>query len=161
MPRIEIELKPVDFVTIGTIGPKGQRVFHLQAGQGTQLVSLVIEKEQAWALSEAINELIDDLDKRLPPTEGVNIRDIDMDLREPIKPMFRVAQMGIGYDEENEMIVLVAQEMALGEEGDDPGVVRMWCNRDQMRALSTHAIQTVQSGRADPKQNGRMVYYWT
>lgn len=161
MANVEIELNPVDFVTIGTIGPKGQRIFHLQAGKDTQLVSLVIEKEQAWALSEAINDLVDDLDKQDPEFNNFSLRDMDMDLREPIRPVFRVAQMGIGYDEDRSMIVLVAQEMVSMGSDDSPGVVRMWCSRDQMRALSMHAMETVQAGRADPKQNGRLVYYWT
>jgi uncharacterized repeat protein (TIGR03847 family) len=170
MPNTEIELKPVDFVTIGTIGPKGKRVFHLQAGKGTQSVSLIIEKEQAWALSEAVKELVEDLDERYPDAAGAGELDmgaIDMDLREPIEPIFRVAQMGLGYDEENNMVVLVAQELVAPEDEDidpetiEPGIVRMWCDRDQMRALSMQAISTVQSGRADPRQNGRVVYYWT
>jgi uncharacterized repeat protein (TIGR03847 family) len=169
MPNTEIELKPVDFVTIGTIGPKGKRVFHLQAGKDNQIVSLIIEKEQAWALSEAVKELIDDLDERYSERShesgSLDIDTIDMDLREPIEPLFRVAQMGLGYDEENDLIVLVAQELITAEDtepGDiEPGVVRMWCDRRQMNALSFQAINIVQSGRADPRQNGRVVYYWT
>src|SRR5688572_1419441 len=114
MPNIEIELNPVDFITVGTVGPKGRRVFHVQAGQGDQIVSLNIEKEQAWALGEAIGELIEDLDSRYPnpagePT-GAEAGKMDMDLREPIEPVFRVAQMGLGYDEERNLVVLVAQE---------------------------------------------------
>lgn len=170
MPRTEIEMNPVDFVTVGTIGPKGQRVFHLQAGKGQQLVSMIIEKEQAWALSEALRELIDDLDRRYPNPDGrpteVDLTTMDMDLREPIEPVFRVAQMGLGYDEERNMIVLVAQELVILREGEspesiEPGIVRLWCSRHQMRALSLHALETVQAGRADPRQNGRVVYYWT
>jgi uncharacterized repeat protein (TIGR03847 family) len=169
MPGVEIELNPVDFITIGTIGPKGKRVFYLQAGYRGQLVSLVIEKEQSWALSEAIRELIDDLDQRYEaPTPPIDISKIDMDLREPIEPVFRVSQMGLGYDEDQDKIVLVAQEMVVAEDeqpfdDDDtnPGVVRLWCSRTQMRALSQQAMETVRAGRADPKQNGRLVYYWT
>ena len=170
MPNTEIELNPVDFITIGTIGPKGQRTFHLQAGKESQLISLIIEKEQAWALSEAIRELVDDLDERYPNPDGkptqVDLNGLDMDLREPITPLFRVAQMGLGYDEDRDMVVLVAQELVIMEEGTDPdliepGIVRMWCDRQQMRALSIHALETVQAGRADPRQNGRLVYYWT
>ncbi len=90
----------------------------------------------------------------------------NMELRDPIEPLFRVAQMGLGYDEERNMVVLVAQELLpLADEEEieapQPGIVRMWCSRSQMRALSAHATATVQAGRPDPKQNGRLVYYWT
>lgn len=182
MSGVEIELEEVDFITVGTIGPKGRRVFYLQAGHNNQLVSLVIEKEQSWALSEAINEMIDDLDKRfdlLTIKQDVDLSAIDMDLREPIEPIFRVSQMGLGYDEERNKIVLIAQELVTPDEPPDvgdlginvdldddseedaPGVVRIWCSPEQMNTLSVQAYQTVKSGRADPKQNGRLVYYWT
>lgn len=166
MAQIEIDLNPVEFITIGTIGPKGQRVFYLQAGKGSQLVSMTIEKEQSWALSEALRELIDDIDKRLQTDTSIDLTGVDMDLREPIEPVFRVAQMGLGYDEERDKVVLVAQELVAPQEDIDPeelrpGVVRMWCSRYQMRALSLHAMETVKQGRADPRQNGRLVYYWT
>lgn len=170
---VDIELRSTDFVTIGTIGPKGQRVFYLQAGEEERLVSMVIEKEQSWALSEALREMIDDLDKRYEAETQVDLSKIDMELREPIEPVFRVAQMGLGYDEDRDRVVLVAQELVASEGEDEidlglgsdlekaPGVVRMWCSREQMRALSLHAMEMVRSGRADPRQNGRLVYYWT
>jgi uncharacterized repeat protein (TIGR03847 family) len=164
-----IELNPADFITVGTIGPKGQRIFHLQSGKGTQLVSLTIEKEQALALSEAIREMLEDLQERRPEmvyAATVDLTGIDMDLREPIEPLFRVAQMGLGYDEEQDMVVLVAQEMLVVDENADPSlaepsVVRLWCSRQQMRWLSAHALEVVKSGRADPRMNGRLTYYWT
>jgi uncharacterized repeat protein (TIGR03847 family) len=172
MAQVEIDLNPVDFITIGTIGPKGKRVFYLQAGYRNQLVSMVIEKEQSWALSEAIRELIDDLETRYETSTEVDLAKIDMELREPIEPIFRVSQMGLGYDEDQDKIVLVAQELLVTASEEEPGldpdpmevnpgVVRLWCSRDQMRALSMHAMETVRAGRADPKQNGRLVYYWT
>lgn len=168
----EIEIDPADFITIGTVGPKGQRVFYLQAGKGSQLVSLVIEKEQSWALSEAIRELVDDLDQKMnDSTQQTIYNEEAMDLREPIDPIFRVSQMGLGYDEERDSIVLIAQELVLsqGEDEDlglpddalEPSVVRIWCSRTQMRALSAHAVGKVQAGRINPRQNGRLVYYWT
>lgn len=164
MPNLEIELNPIDFITIGTIGPKGQRVFYLQAGQGVKLVSMVIEKEQSWALSEAIKEMMDELDTRTEDRNPGELPPRDMDLREPIEPVFRISQLGLGYDEEQDKVVLVAQEMLADDVDDDeeiePSIVRIWCSRKQIRALSDHAMDTVRSGRADPKQNGSLVYYW-
>src|SRR5512134_2160881 len=134
MPNIEIDLNPVDFITVGTIGPKGQRVFHLQARKGGQVVSLIIEKEQAWALSEAIRELVEDLDQRYPTGDSSDEGETNMELRDPIEPLFRVAQMGLGYDEDRNMVVLVAQELVASVEDEpdpdalQPGIVRMWCS---------------------------------
>ncbi len=184
-----IELNPVDFVTIGTIGPKGQRTFHLQAGQDNRLVSFTIEKEQAQALSSAIAELLDDIDGQEDTRTEADFSQLDMALREPIEPMFRISQMGLAYEPNDNKIILVAQEFVpqgdstfdedpiddldLNEadeareafnlfEGADgePQVVRMWCSREQMRALSLHAMDTVKSGRPDAKQNGRIIFYW-
>jgi uncharacterized repeat protein (TIGR03847 family) len=166
MSRTEIELRELDFVTIGTIGPKGQRVFHLQAGYGSQILTFIIEKEQAWALAEAIRQVIDDYDERNDTTTTVEMAALDMELREPIQPLFRVAQMGLALDEEAQMIILIAQEMLSATESDEegaepePGIARMWGTLPQMRALSLHAMDTVEQGRPSPRQNGRITYYW-
>ena len=175
-----IELNPVDFVTVGTIGPKGQRTFHLQAGQDNRIVSFTIEKEQAQALSAAIAELLEDIDQGDNTKTEADFSQLDMDLREPIEPLFRIAQMGLAYESHENKIVLIAQEFVpqaedeFDDEDDeddevfdsfdggegDPKVVRMWCSREQMRALSLHAMDTVKSGRPDAKQNGRIIFYW-
>ncbi len=183
-----IELNPVDFVTIGTIGPKGKRIFHLQAGQDNRIVSFTIEKEQAHALSSAITDMLDDIDAHEHTRTEADFSELDMELREPIEPLFRIAQMGLAYDAGDNKIILVAQELlpqepdfaddddALAEPEEDetvfnlfesqpgesrPQVVRMWCTREQMRALSLHALDTVKSGRPDAKQNGRIIFFWT
>ena len=173
-----IELNPVDYVTVGTIGPKGQRTFHLQAGKDNRVVSFTIEKEQARGLAEAIKELLEDIDERDNTVTEADFSQLDMDLREPIEPLFRISQMGLAYEADDNKIILIAQEFVpssqLLDEDDeedefdfvdgdeeDPGVVRMWCTREQMKALSLHAIDIVKSGRPDAKQNGRIIYYWT
>lgn len=197
-----IELNPVDFVTIGTIGPKGRRTFHLQAGQDNRIVSFTIEKEQAQALSSAISELLDDIDSSAATRTEADFSQLDMELREPIEPLFRISQLGLAYEANDNKIILVVQEFvpqaddeydaddgaapdglddiddiedldALEEEEareafnlfesneGEPQVVRMWCTREQMRALSLHAMDTVKSGRPDAKQNGRIIFYWT
>lgn len=158
MAKTELDLNPIDFITIGTIGPRGQRVFHLQAGYQERIVSFIIEKEQAWALSEAITEFLEDLNDRYGDETDVQMAELDMELREPIQPLFRVSQMGLAFDEDAELIILIAQELA---DDEDAGVVRMWATREQMLALSLVAMDNVESGRPNPKQNGRITYYWT
>ncbi len=152
---IDYEYDPVDFVTVGTIGAPGQRVFHLQAKQEDELITLIIEKEQAEALSASIDSLLEELDKDLglkTPTQDE--AQYDFDLQEPILPVFRVAQMGLGYDEENDRLVLIVSELQLEDEPDEPRVARITASRDLMRALATHAKGVVAKGRADPRSNG-------
>lgn len=158
MAKPVIEFNPIDFITIGTIGPKGRRVFHLQAGHEGKLVSFTIEKEQAWALSTAIIEFISELEKRLNVHTEVQMVSMDMDLREPIQPMFRIAQMSLSYEEQSEAIILIMEELTTDK--DDARVVQMWCTREQMYALSIQAIDVVESGRPSARQNGRILYYW-
>lgn len=165
MPQNEIVLDPVDFLTVGTVGPKGRRIFYLQAAKDTQLITLIIEKQQAQALGEAIVELLETLQDKYPdlPDTNVDLSHWDMGLRDPIDALFRVAQMGLGYDEDRHRMVLIAQELVTGEEElaePEPQTVRMWATREQMHILSEHAQQLVQKGRADPKSNGFMIYYW-
>ncbi|MCB9438187.1 MAG: DUF3090 family protein [Anaerolineales bacterium] len=163
MPNTEIELNPIDFITIGTIGPKGRRQFMLQAGKGGQLVSVIIEKQQAHQLAEAVREMLADMGD----TDKVNLDDFDMTLREPIEPQFRVANMGLGHDETHDRVILVARELIIVSDDSDipddisPSVVRFWGSRQQFRALSEHTFDVVEAGRADPKTNGHVIYYWT
>src|SRR4051812_45753992 len=126
MPNVEIELNPVDFITVGTVGPKGRRLFHIQGGKGSQIITLTIEKEQARALAVAITELLDDLTTQRTElaSDAIELSTLNMDLRDPIEPAFRVAQMGLGYDEERDMVILVAQELIVVEEGQDPDLIR-------------------------------------
>ena len=114
-----IELNPVDFVTIGTIGPKGKRTFHLQAGQDNRIVSFTIEKEQAHALASAIAELLDDIDAHEDGKTEADFSQLDMELREPIEPLFRIAQMGLAYDANDNKIILVAQEFVPQADDDN------------------------------------------
>jgi uncharacterized repeat protein (TIGR03847 family) len=164
----EIELNPIEFITVGTVGPKGKRQFNLQGGTPEgRIVTLVMEKEQARRLAEAVNELLDELKKRKPdaPEQTVNLNQLDMDLRDPIEPEFRISQMGLGYDEEFDRIILVVEELVIPVEETEfseaePSIVRFWGTREQYRALAIHTLKVVDQGRPDPNQNGYTIYYW-
>lgn len=134
-------LSRVDFITVGTVGPPGQRTFYLQAGQGDLVVSLIIEKEHAAALSLGVQQLLEQLGG-VP--EGTPIPS-ELELREPLRPLFRVGSLGLGYDPDEDALVLVAR--ALVQEGAEAPEVHFWCSRAQMYALAEHAAEVVAAGR--------------
>jgi uncharacterized repeat protein (TIGR03847 family) len=147
MSEFTYDLDAVSRITAGAVGPKGQRVFYVQARRGTRLISLVAEKEQVRALADAIERLLDGLAERNPRlTTSDDMFVADMSLEEPIEPEFRVSQMGLGYDNERDMVVLLVQGASEEEEGEAP-TARFSATRPQMRALSLHAGQVVQAGR--------------
>lgn len=163
----EIELYSIDFITIGTVGPKGRRQFNLQAGKEDQIVTLTLEKEQARRLGEAVMEMLDELKRRHPERSEapVNMNQLNMDLREPIEPIFRIAEMGLGYNDLEDHIIMVIHELLVASSEEDaaeldPSVVRLSGTREQFRALGLHTLSVVTQGRADPHKNGHVINYW-
>ncbi|NJO05312.1 MAG: DUF3090 family protein [Chloroflexaceae bacterium] len=144
MAEFSYDFDAVHRITTGAIGAPGQRVFYLQARYGNRMISMVAEKEQVRALADAINRLLDELVEQNPARSTIDdIIVTDMSLEEPLEPEFRVAQMGLGYDNDRDMIVLVVQ----GTNEEDTMLARISATRPQMRALSTHAMQVVSAGR--------------
>lgn len=140
-----IELNPLTHLTIGTVGPPGQRVFYLQGSKGSELVSLIIEKQQASMLASSLESLLEELAEKHPLDEDHEAVWTDMRLREPIEPLFRVGNLGLGYNEEVGRIVIVSYELV--EEDEEPNVVSFWSTRSQSQSLIKHAKEVVQAGR--------------
>ncbi|MCG3210620.1 MAG: hypothetical protein FOGNACKC_04251 [Anaerolineae bacterium] len=148
MSRKLTDLHPVSRITIGTVGPPGQRVFLLQASHENSTVTLKIEKEQARVLASSTIELLDELDDKYPRNYSKTDQPLSSDLmlQEPVDPRFIVGQIGLGYDQDEDMVVLVVQEAQL-EELSDPSTVRLWATRSQMRAMCDHTLEVVEQGR--------------
>ena len=144
-PQFDLELDPVSFITVGAAGPPGARTFFLQAAQGKRVVSLIIEKEQAVALAASVQRLLAALATRDPERVGkLEPSDANMDLLEPVRPEFRVTQLGIGVDDERQLIVLVAYERSEDEPGQRAKLVATY---EQMLTLSRHTMDVVSQGR--------------
>ena len=134
------ELHNVERITVGTVGPPGERVFFLQARQGPELVTLKLEKSQVAALSTYLGELLQDL-----PRPG-HLPD-DLDLEEPAVAEWTVGSLGITYSEETDRFLLVAEELVADDEGDDGGDARFLVTREQVAALAIRGTQLVEAGR--------------
>jgi len=137
------DLNPVTHITVGAIGEPGKRTFYLQGRQGLTIVTLIIEKEQVAALSRGIDELLE----RLGIEKNVLVNAYEMELSHPIEPVFRVGQLGLGYDAEQKLMMLVAYELPEEEEPVSVDVVRFWATAEQMRAVARHAAAVVAAGR--------------
>lgn len=156
MSEFTYDLDAVQRITVGAVGPKGQRVFYMQARRGSRLITLLAEKEQVRALAEAIGRLLDSLAEKNPRlATSDDLLVTDMSLEEPLEPEFRVGQMGLGYDTERDLIVLLIQGIS-DEENEQP-TARFSATRPQMRALSSHAAQVVAAGRAICGNCGRPI----
>ena len=131
------DLTDVDHLTVGTIGPVGQRIFLLQARAGPELVTVKMEKQQVSALSQYLGQVLADL-----PRPG----DLpgDLDLQEPAEPKWVVGVLGVTYDDATDRVVLVAQEVtagddesdeADGDEDEDHAVLRITATREQVAVM--------------------------
>ncbi len=149
MPYEVLDLNPVTHITVGTVGPPGRRTFFLQGSQGNRLISLIIEKEHAYALAIGIQELLERLAQERDAEEWAE-EPVDLELKEPLDTRYRVSQLGLGYDERTDRVVIVAEAWRQQGEGngeDEVLVVRFWATRRQMAALSEHALNVVAAGR--------------
>jgi uncharacterized repeat protein (TIGR03847 family) len=146
-----IDLKPITRITAGAVGKPGQRVFYLQAESAARRITLVCEKQQVQALSLGLQEFLQDLQRRFPhlltPT-GLFLES-EMELQDPLEPLFRVGQFGLGYDEDTDRVILVAQEAETEEaaEAPDSTTARFWGSRAQMLALAQHGLAVAAKGR--------------
>lgn len=134
------ELHNVERITVGTVGPTGQRVFYLQARQGPELVTLKLEKSQVAALSTYLGELLQELPRpdHLPE---------DLDLEEPAVPEWTIGSLGITYSEETDRFLLVAEELSPEDEDPEAGDAKFVVTREQVAALAIRGTQLVEAGR--------------
>ena len=144
---MEVELNPVSRITTGAVGPPGKRVFYLQARKGSELVTLIIEKYHVQSLAIGLEEFLDELGHRLPDLSeaSTDYNSDEMGLEQPLDPRFRVGNIGLGYDEESDRLVLVARQ--LDSEGEGSEVVRLWCTRSQLRAMCNWGLEVAGQGR--------------
>jgi len=150
MARTEIDLDPVNLITIDAIGKPGQRVFYIQATRVDEVVTLIVEKAQVQTLAVGIEQFLSELKEKYPDlSEASNDYDVDkMHIYPPVDPLFRVGELGLGYDAERDLIVLMAREVLTeGQEEEEVSLARFWVTRAQLRAMSSWGVEVASHGR--------------
>ena len=150
---------PVTRITAGAVGAPGRRTFVLQAFFGAEPFSWIIEKDQAMALSKAIPELLDDVREEFPELGDPLVAAApNLNLTEPLQPLFRVGSIGVGYDRLHDLVVftLVDADLMEGEEEDESLMDdeedetpehQLYTTRGQALLLGEQAAKAVVAGR--------------
>jgi len=123
---------------VGTVGPVGQRLFLLQCRQGDTLLTLKVEKQQVAAMAELLARVVKD--QRRPG----HVPD-DQALEEPADPAWAVGTVGVSFDEAEDRVVLVIEELVA--EGEVGAIARVSITREQAAAFTIQATRLVESGR--------------
>jgi uncharacterized repeat protein (TIGR03847 family) len=181
MPVISYDM-PDRFVA-GAVGQPGERTFFLQARAGRRVTSVALEKFQVTLLAERLEELLDEVLRRVggavsvPAIAPVELRD-EAPLDQPVEEEFRVGSMALAWDPEDERVVIEAQEATedesaeVGEDEPSITVLRVSLTAGQARAFAERALKIVAAGRPPcplcglpldpsghvcPRQNGHLV----
>ncbi|HEX2697605.1 MAG TPA: DUF3090 family protein, partial [Anaerolineales bacterium] len=79
-----------------------------------------------------------------------------MHINPPVDPLFRVGEIGLGYDSARDRVVLFIRELLT--EDQDPetgGVIRFWVTRSQIRKMARWGADVSQRGRPTCPQCGQ------
>ncbi len=146
----EIDLQPVSHVTTDALGPPGKRIFYLQGWQEERTVTLIVEKIQIQSLAVGLEQFLAEIYDKFPglPEASADFIEDQMRIHPPVDPLFRVGEMGLGYDADNDQVVLVARELVPeGTPAEEASVVRFWCTRSQVRAMCHWGMEVAARGR--------------
>jgi uncharacterized repeat protein (TIGR03847 family) len=136
------DFRELEFLTVGTLGPKGQREFYLQARGDGQLISLKIEKQQVAALADYLDRVLHEL-----PEGEVGPEPADLGLREPVISAWAVGSLGIAYAEEIDRLIVMAEAIPDPDDEENVPHARFALSREQVTGLVGRARDLVAAGR--------------
>ncbi len=152
-----IELRPVGHITTDAIGPAGKRIFYIQAWKEDRTITLTVEKVQIQSLAVGVEQFLADVNTKFAdlPDASADYDEDQMHVHPPVDPLFRVGQLGLGYDPEADLVALElreAPEPEVEEQGskeakEELSVVRFWCTRSQIRAMANWGLELAARGR--------------
>jgi uncharacterized repeat protein (TIGR03847 family) len=122
----------------------------LQGWQNERVITLLIEKIQIQSLAMGLEEFLKEVNDRYPGVpEAIDAYDeTKMHIHPPVDPVFRVGEIGLGYDADRDLICLIAREILSGEmQPDDASVVRFWVTRSQIRTMTRWGMDLASHGR--------------
>jgi uncharacterized repeat protein (TIGR03847 family) len=152
MPRQVFVFDSPERFVAGTVGAPGERTFFLQVRDGGRLVSVAMEKGQIAALAERVETLLSEVRRTAAiPTGGADEDVAPLDT--PLEEEFRVGSLALGWDPEDELVVLEAQAISeapaepMSDEPEGPDVLRVRISPAAAQSFATRALRVVAAGR--------------
>ena len=145
----DLDYDPVSRITVDAIGKPGQRVFYLQALYKDQLITLLIEKIQIQTLAVGVEQFLTEITEKFPdlPEATSTFIEPEMHIYPPVDPLFRVGELGLSYDSDQDLLILVAREAGPNEDPEQNRTARFWCTRSQVRGMCHWGIEVTNRGR--------------
>jgi uncharacterized repeat protein (TIGR03847 family) len=161
MSRRRYLFDPPERFVAGTVGQPGDRTFFLQARDGPRVVSIVLEKVQVAVLADRLGDLLSELERRgieaAAPDAPASNEDTGP-LDEPINEAFRAGSLTLGWDVDDEMVLVEARAQSEDgeaidpdedddEDEDGPDLLRVRITADAARSFVARAERIVGAGR--------------
>jgi uncharacterized repeat protein (TIGR03847 family) len=161
MSRRRYLFDPPERFVAGTVGQPGDRTFFLQARDGPRVVSIVLEKVQVAVLADRLGDLLSELERRgieaAAPDAPAPSEDTGP-LDEPINEAFRAGSLTLGWDGDDEMVLVEARAQSEDgepidpdedddEDEDGPDLLRVRITADAARSFVARAERIVGAGR--------------
>lgn len=140
----------LDGFVAGAVGPPGQRVFYLQAVNGSRVVSLQLEKQQVALLADYLAQLLDMEDL----VEGDEPRHLE--LAEPAVAEWTVGSLMVAVNQASGKVVVIAEELTPDEESTGADA-RFGLTRRMLERFVDQARTVVQAGRTPCRLCGRPI----
>jgi uncharacterized repeat protein (TIGR03847 family) len=153
-----LDLGRAELVGAEAIGVPGNRRFRVFARSRRGTASLWLEREQMEALATAIDQLLAESSNALVlrPVVQANAAPppgAPADFPASADADFQVGQLQVGYDEENDIILLRAEPLRILEPGEDPEEIEFqpqlsaYLTHTQAERLSAHITSALAGGR--------------
>jgi uncharacterized repeat protein (TIGR03847 family) len=161
MSRRRYLFDPPERFVAGTVGQPGDRTFFLQARDGPRVVSIVLEKVQVAVLADRLGDLLSELERRgiegVVPDAPAPSEDTGP-LDEPINEAFRAGSLTLGWDVDDELVLVEARAQSEDgepidpdedddEDEDGPDLLRVRITADAARSFVARAERIVGAGR--------------
>jgi uncharacterized repeat protein (TIGR03847 family) len=152
---------PDRFAT-GTVGEPGNRAFFLQAREGRRVVSVGLEKAQVAVLAERLGLLLTELGRRgVGDAASEAIEPDERPLDEPLNEAFRATTLTLGWDVDNERILIEARSQSDAddaaeaddvadiddEDEDGPDLLPVRLSAGAARTFVERAFRVIRAGR--------------